>query len=59
MKFWLLYWDDNDMVGIFKDTNLEQVMNTSKRLFADNLSYLKDLYHCDTLELGFVNDTRR
>ena len=55
MKFWLLYWDDSDMVGIFKDTNLEQVMNTSKRLFADNLSYLKDLYHCDTLELGFIN----
>jgi hypothetical protein len=21
MKFWLLYWDDSDMVGIFKDTN--------------------------------------
>ena len=55
MKFWLLYWDDNDMVGIFKDTNLEQVMNTLKRLFADNLSYLKDLYHCDTLELVFVS----
>ena len=55
MKFWLLYWDDNDMVGIFKDTNLEQVMNTSKRLFADNLAYLKDLYHCDTLELEFIN----
>jgi hypothetical protein len=55
MKFLLLCWDDSDMVGIFKDTNLEQVMNTSKRLFADNLSYLKDLYHCDTLEFGFIN----
>ena len=55
MKFWLLYWDDSDMVGIFFFFYLEQVMNTSKRLFADNLSYLKDLYHCDTLELGFVS----
>lgn len=55
MKFLLLYWDDNDMIGIFKDTDLEQVMNTSKRMFADNLLYLKDLYHCDTLELEFIS----
>ena len=55
MKFWLLYWDNSDMIGIFKDTNLEQVMNTSKSSFADNLLYLKDLYHCDTLELGFIS----
>ena len=55
MKFWLLYWDDSDMIGIFKDTNLEQVMNASKRTFANNLLYLKDLYHCDTLELEFIN----
>lgn len=55
MKFLLLYWDDNDMIGIFKDTDLEQVMNISKRMFADNLLYLKDLYHCDTLELEFIS----
>ena len=55
MKFWLLYWDNSDMVGVFKDTNLEQVMNTAKRMFADDLLYLKDLYHCDTLELGFIS----
>ena len=55
MKFWLLYWDDSDMVGVFKDTNLEQVMNTTKRMFADDLLYLKDLYHCDILELGFIS----
>jgi hypothetical protein len=55
MKFLLLCWDDSDMVGIFKDTNLEQVMNTPKRTFADNLLYLKDLYHCDTLELEFIS----
>lgn len=55
MKFLLLYWDNNDMIGIFKDTVLEQVMNTSKRMFADNLLFLKDLYHCDTLELEFIS----
>lgn len=55
MKFWLIYWEDNDMVGIFEEPSLEQVMNTSKRTFADNLLYLKDLYHCDTLELGFIS----
>lgn len=55
MKFLLLYWDDGDMIGIFKETNLEQVMNTSKRMLADNLLYLKDLYHCGTLELEFIS----
>jgi len=55
MKFLLLYWDDSDMIGVFKDTNLEQVMNTPKRTFADNLLYLKDLYHCDTLEFEFIS----
>ena len=55
MKFLLLYWDDSDMIGVFKDTNLEQVMNTPKRKFADNLLYLKDLYHCDMLEFEFIS----
>ena len=55
MKFLLLYWNDSDMIGVFKDTNLEQVMNTSKRTFADDLLYLKDLYHCETLELDFIS----
>ena len=55
MKFLLLYWSDSNMIGIFKDTNLEQVMNASKHTFADDLLCLKDLYHCNTLELEFIS----
>lgn len=55
MKFLLLYWNAIDTIGIFENTNCKMIMDTSKHTLADKLLYLKDLYHCDTLELEFIS----
>ena len=54
MKFWVLFFEEYNNVSLFKDSNLEQCLNVNVATFANNLVYLKDIYHCDTIELGFL-----
>lgn len=50
MKIWYLKWG-NGMVGIFKDSNLDQISNVSEKELDSELDYIKNLYNTDNLEI--------
>lgn len=52
-KLYVLDWG-NGMIGIFKGSNLSQVMNNTKSMLAWSLKYAMELYDCNGCEVEFL-----
>lgn len=52
-KLYVLDWD-NGMIGIFKGSNLSQVMNNTKSMLDWSLKYAMELYDCNGCEVEFL-----
>lgn len=54
-KFYILDWG-NGMVGIFRDSDLSQVDNSSKNMFCWSLKYVMNLYGCSEATILFLEN---
>lgn len=54
-KFYILDWG-NGMVGIFRDSDLSQVDNSSKNMFCWSLKHVTNLYGCSEATIQFLEN---
>lgn len=55
IKLYILDWG-NGMVGIFRDSDLSQAANTTKKLFVWSLKHVMNLDRCNSIEIQFLEN---
>ena len=56
VEFYVIQWPDSDMVGYFKKSNLEQIMNVHKGHEIEDLKILMNMYDATAIKIRFLKN---